>query len=94
MRSSSVFSDSPGQNQCTGLIPQLPSPAAPPAPSFWHCIVAVKGREKQLVLLGFTRAAHAQSLSSFRVRHVSTMLGKSQLLQLLEQECLHRLALV
>ena len=68
-------------------------------PSFWHCIVAVKGREKQLLLLlfralGLPRASLTYSLSSLTVRQVSTMLGKSQLLQLLERECVHGLALI
>lgn len=43
---------------------------------------------------GVPRAAHIQSLPGLGVRQVSTTLGKSQLLQLLEQECVHGLALI
>lgn len=46
--------------------------------SFWHCIEALKGKAASppFRAMGVPRAAHAQSLSTLRVRQVSTTLGK------------------
>jgi len=43
------------KQKCISLPRCLPSPASSPgpAPSFWHCIMVVMGREKRLPLLSF-----------------------------------------